>query len=179
MNDRSLAFPASFVSRATASVYFSALENASDSLSFEAIQDLTLHVPYVVLSIGSDLAAPCTRLKMEYADRAAQHNRAVPRQNGTCIGGVILMFNCECVSHVAHREVESTFLLYDAIPNMHAVAFTGGLSNVAASIKAALYDIIGADRASRIIYVYISCIVLSCLMLIVLPPLAAAPMISA
>ncbi len=139
--------PACFVSRANASTYFTALDDASQSLSFSAIRDLTWSVPRVVLSIGSDLAAPCTRLKMEYAFRAAEHNNSLPRQNGVR-AGVIALFNGECVAHICHREVEKMFKLYSVIPNLHAVAFAGSLSGMAAATKKALYDIIGRDSAS-------------------------------
>ncbi|CAK0894137.1 unnamed protein product [Prorocentrum cordatum] len=139
-----LVFPPAFVSRSNGSAIFAAIEAGDPSLTFAALQDIAGSVKVLAYFVGSDLAPSCVRAKMEVALRASVHNRWALLSDQ----GVIVLFDGQCISHIVHREVESTFMVYDIITKLYAVAFCASLSNMAATVKAALHDVIREDLAS-------------------------------
>ena len=81
-------------------------------MTFEKFFEMASFVDYLVVVVGSDLAASCSRAKHEVRFRCKQHNEAAFRTGQ----GVALFIDGQCAAHTIHREIESHFATKELPP---------------------------------------------------------------
>ena len=121
MRNETLIFPPTFFGTSNSSVVFQCLKQALAFLSWEAIQNMTYHVPFFVLSLRGDLDSANVRCKMKYAGCIVEHNQFAA-ESQAC--GYVAMIDGICLAHVLHRMVELTMELTTLLCKLHATAFT-------------------------------------------------------
>ena len=98
-------FAPKFLQGTNGSTIFACMQQADASLTIERSCEMTSFADYVVLIVGSDLAASCTRAKHEVLSRCKQHNEGSLRAGQ----GVVVFIEVQCAAHIIHREIESAF----------------------------------------------------------------------
>ena len=130
-----------YLARTNASTLLNALERASPFASLSSLMELSKHVPRICLLVAGDLCSSNGRMKQAIAYKLAMHN-AVSVESG---GGVILMIDIHCSSHIVHRIVEKIFSLHQFIPRMHAIAFTLSAQSMFSMVLRSLRSIVEHD----------------------------------
>ena len=110
---RNIFFPPKFLQGTTGSNIFACLQQAGAGLTFEKCFEMTSFVDYVVLILGSDLAASCGRAKHEVLFRCKHHNEGALRAGQ----GVVVFIDVQCAAHVIHREIEGHFASKELSPH--------------------------------------------------------------
>ena len=109
---RDLFFPPKFLQRTNGSTIFACMQQADPGLTFEKFFEMASFVDYLVVVVGSDLAASCSRAKHEVRFRCKQHNEAAFRTGQ----GVALFIDGQCAAHTIHREIEGHFATKELPP---------------------------------------------------------------
>jgi hypothetical protein len=108
--------PPSFIENTTASCEYTALQSACEYLSTPSLCELSKHIPFITLVLGSDFATANVRLKSYTQHRVGVHNATSD--------GKILIFDLFCIGHIITRMVIAVFSYVELIPKCYAVAFT-------------------------------------------------------
>ena len=105
-----------FIESASASVYFTALEDSVPSLGMAGLMKLSQKVPFVVTILGADGAGSNIRCKSHMAALVDEHNRS--RR-----AGAVLIWDVFCAVHAMRRIAISTFGYTQPIPRMYDLCF--------------------------------------------------------
>ena len=141
LSKRAIQFPLRFLARANASTTHEALECVDASLSLGGVFEMASRAEWVILNVGSDLAASCGRLLQELARQVNDHNKIAAERG---MGVIILLFS-PCIAHMVHREVTACFQLKQLMPQLYTIHFVSALAGSAAHIKSALEKIVRQD----------------------------------
>ena len=109
---RDLFFPPKFLQQTNGSTIFACMQQADTGLTFEKFFEMASFVDYLVVVVGSDLAASGSRAKHEVRFRCKQHNEAAFRTGQ----GVAVFIECQCSAHTIHREIEGHFATKELPP---------------------------------------------------------------
>jgi hypothetical protein len=116
----------------------SVLETVQPELSFDRVIELADAMGAAVLCLGGDLDSSNVRVKHFIGSQARQHNA-----EGS--GGVILVIDTVCGTHILHRIVETAFCTQKLIASLHSTAYVCFCTNAAEVLLRVAKDIILED----------------------------------
>ena len=127
--------------RSNGSTMWAALDAANPALSLDSLAKLLTSLRAIVLSLPSDLASSCMRMKRGVAHFCMLANQESLKANG----GVFVLIDVRCVGHIVHRIIESTFKSESLIPKLHSTSWSCSQPAFFTRVAKALAQIVDED----------------------------------